>query len=65
MNPTDLKDLLSRGRGKTIVDFLHTGHGKTVLIVGLIIVAFALGHYWPTSEESKLAPAPTSSSCSR
>ncbi len=44
MNSRDFRDLLS------------TGRGKTVLVVGLIIAAFALGHYWPTGEE----PKPTS-----
>ena len=64
MNPTDLKDLLSRGRGKTILDFFYTGRGKAALVVGLIIVAFALGHYWPTGEDHKPAPVPAGGSAS-
>ena len=50
MNPTDLKDLLFRDRGKAILDFLYTSRGKRILVVALLIMAFAIGHYWPSSE---------------
>ncbi|HTY24888.1 MAG TPA: efflux RND transporter periplasmic adaptor subunit [Desulfomonilaceae bacterium] len=55
MNPKDLKDFLFAGRGKAIHDFLHTSRGKAILIVVLVIVAFALGHYWPAGEGPKPA----------
>jgi len=58
MNPKDLKDLLSGGRGKAILDFFYTGRGKAILVVGLIVVAFGLGHYWPTGKEYKPASIP-------
>ena len=50
MNPTDLKDLLFRDRGKAILEFLYTTRGKKTLVVALIVIAFAIGHYWPSSE---------------
>ncbi len=59
MNPTDLKDLLSGDRGKAILDFLYTTRGKKILVVGLIVMAFAIGHYWPSGDETKPAATQT------
>jgi Cu(I)/Ag(I) efflux system membrane fusion protein len=39
-------------------DLLFTGRGKTVLIAGIIIAAFALGHYWPDSDPPQPASPP-------
>ncbi len=62
MNPTDLKDLLFRDRGKTILDFLYTTRGKKILVVALIVIAFAIGHYWPSSDTPNPAATQTGAS---